>query len=70
MGFPSFSHNVAMECLLWGAPHNRHTFATLLLKRNVNIVAIQKLMGHKRLESTQIYLHVTSKDLTESINLL
>ncbi len=48
----------------------RHTFATRLLSKNVSLVNIKNLMGHRSLESTQIYLHVTGKELEESINLL
>jgi len=48
----------------------RHTFATRLLGKDVSLVNIKNLMGHKSLESTQIYLHVTSKELTDSINSL
>ncbi len=48
----------------------RHTFATRLLHKNVSLVNIKNLMGHRSLESTQIYLHVTGKELKESINVL
>ena len=48
----------------------RHTFATRLLNKDVSLVNIKNLMGHRSLESTQIYLHVTSKELTDSINSL
>ena len=48
----------------------RHTLATRLLNKNVSLVNIKNLMGHRSLESTQIYLHVTGKELEESINLL
>ncbi|MHB8276714.1 MAG: tyrosine-type recombinase/integrase [Candidatus Humimicrobiaceae bacterium] len=48
----------------------RHTFATRLLNKDVSLVNIKNLMGHRSLESTQIYLHVTGKELIESINSL
>lgn len=48
----------------------RHTFATRLLNRNVNLVKIKNLLGHKSLESTEIYLHTTGKELADSIDLL
>jgi Site-specific recombinase XerD len=48
----------------------RHTFATRLLNKDVSLVNIKNLMGHSSLESTQIYLHVTGKELEESINTL
>jgi integrase/recombinase XerD len=48
----------------------RHTFATQLLRKNANLVSIQQLMGHKSIESTYVYMHVTGKELRESINVL
>ncbi len=36
----------------------RHTYATHLLEDGVNIISVQKLLGHANIESTMIYLHV------------
>lgn len=48
------------------SPHTlRHTCATHLLQRDENIVTIQKLLGHKWITSTQIYLHTTAEDLRQ-----
>ena len=36
----------------------RHSYATHLLEDGVNIITVQKMMGHANIESTMVYLHV------------
>jgi site-specific recombinase XerD len=46
------------------SPHRlRHTFASHLVREGINLITIRDLLGHRQITSTQIYLHVTARDL-------
>ncbi|MCL5680957.1 MAG: site-specific integrase [Candidatus Thermoplasmatota archaeon] len=49
-------------------PHMaRHTYATKLLRQDVSVSYVARMLGHEDLSSTQIYLHPSQEEAIEEV---
>lgn len=53
---------------LEGSTHTlRHTIATLMYEQTQDILLVKEFLGHKSIESTQIYTHISNKLVKEAV---
>jgi integrase len=55
--------NITFHCF-------RHTYATLLLDRGIDIYTVSKMLGHKDVKTTQIYANISNEKKRDAANVL
>lgn len=66
-------HKYAKKALITKriTPHTfRHTFATTLLSKGVDLKTVQELMGHESIQTTEQYLHSSDEKKIDAISRL
>lgn len=70
-GFRRYTAAAGVDVRKRVTPHTlRHVFASELLRAGANLRQIQDLLGHKHLDSTQRYTHVTAHELRGAVKRL
>lgn len=56
---------------LWVLFHMlRHTFGTMMLTLGVDLYTVSKLLGHTKVETTQIYAKIINKKKDDAVSLI
>jgi site-specific recombinase XerD len=49
---------------------SRHSFATMMLTLDVDLYTVSKLLGHTKVETTQIYAKIINKKKDDAVSLI
>jgi site-specific recombinase XerC len=62
--------NYCRKAGLWITCHQlRHTFGRHMTESRVPVTSIQRLLGHARLQTTQLYLHISDSQVQEDYDI-
>jgi integrase/recombinase XerD len=65
---PTFKSTVGQQRYAYSFHTLRHTYATYLLEKGVDLYYVQRSLGHVDIHTTQIYAYISNKDLQNKIN--
>ena len=64
-----FAHYVTQSQIKKLTPHSlRHASATHMMRRGAELRAVQEFLGHRHIESTEIYTRVEPLDIRKAID--
>ena len=63
-----YMDRIGLDIEVFSTHNLRHTYASIMLEKGVDIVSIQQALGHSSLETTQKYAHVLDNTRQEAAN--
>ena len=69
---PIGKHSIALDRIFQPITFHcsRHTFATMMLTLGADIYTVSKLLGHTKVETTQIYAKIINKKKDDAVSLI
>ena len=69
LSIKTFKTKVGQQRYAYSFHTLRHTYATYLLEKGVDLYYVQRSLGHVDIHTTQVYAYITNSDLQNKINM-